>query len=192
MADRPRDLPSHQSPGSCTSLSKAHRHLLGPSWAERRSTNSRTMRILSTLTVSTRVGAATGCCCSRARANRFQENIALDYGEDYEPKEMQPSLSQCYSCGSACLDASARPPAGESSHWFLDVHDGVRRKVAYLFCWECVGLFLRQLQRPPHPGCGHLPSLSLPSCAQECQLMFCDRCRVEIGQQVRSPPQGRV
>lgn len=94
------------------------------------------------------------------------------------------SFSQCYSCGSACLDAGSRPPPDESSHWFLDVHDGAKRKVAYVFCWQCVDVFMRQLQRAPHAGCGHLPLLSLPSCDEECQLMFCGRCRVDMGRKV--------
>lgn len=100
----------------------------------------------------------------------------------------QPSLSRCYSCASPCWEGGAgRPPHGESSHWFLDVHDGVRRKVAYLFCWRCVDVLVRQLQRPPHPGCGHLPSLAMPSCVEECQRMFCAQCRTEIGSRLGAP-----
>lgn len=111
-----------------------------------------------------------------------KEDSSLEHGGDCDAKSTDSSpFSHCYSCGTACTDPAAHPPPGESSHWFLDIHDGVRRKQAFLFCWRCVDVLLRQLRQPPHPGCGHLPSLPVPSCFEECQLMFCGRCRAEIG-----------
>lgn len=109
-------------------------------------------------------------------------DMSIGHDEGHSQKSSGASSSQCYSCGSRCQDIQSRPPLDESPHWFIDVHDGVRRKVAYVFCWKCVDVFITQLQRPPHPGCGHLPLLSLPSCEEECQLMFCGRCRVDINQ----------
>lgn len=103
---------------------------------------------------------------------------------DLPRKSYSSTLSNCYSCNSVGLDAASHPPNDESSHWYIDVHDGVKRKVAYVFCWKCADLFMRQLQRAPHAGCGHLPMLSLPSCEEECQLMFCGKCRVDMGRVV--------
>lgn len=75
-------------------------------------------------------------------------------------------------------------PSGESSHWFVDIHDGVSRKVAYLFCWQCIEGVQRRL-RPSHLGCGH--PFSLPFLFVETgvigreDLMFCRGCRDLIG-----------
>lgn len=113
---------------------------------------------------------------------RETAGMFLDYGEAHPRESSTSAVSQCYSCGSNCRDTQNQTPFGESPHWFLDVHDGVKRKVAYVLCWKCVDIFVGQLQRQPHPGCGHLPFLSLPSCKAECQRMFCGRCRTDMGQ----------
>ncbi|ROV94316.1 hypothetical protein VMCG_08615 [Cytospora schulzeri] len=95
--------------------------------------------------------------------------------------------SKCFDCGLPWLDARQLSPSGESSHWFVDIHDGVSRKMAYLFCWRCVEGVQRRL-RPSHVGCGH-PSVSLPFFSAEVadqgriereDLMFCRGCRESI------------
>ncbi|PSR82797.1 hypothetical protein BD289DRAFT_454124 [Coniella lustricola] len=88
-----------------------------------------------------------------------QTSSQQDDGLDNEPLE---PFSECYSCGLPCEHPSTTTtpaPSGESQHYFIDVHDGLRRKAAYLFCWKCVAVFLSQMHRMPHPGCGHLSSL---------------------------------
>lgn len=112
---------------------------------------------------------------------------------------------QCYSCGVVCYDARSSPEGG-SSHWFVDVHNGLTRKVAYIFCASCVAVLTGRLDNP-HLGCGHLPSSSssssssseppaglprrdhghphrhVPAQQQECSMprpMFCEQCRGDI------------
>lgn len=85
-----------------------------------------------------------------------------DNGNSNDDGSQCRQFSECYSCGSPCEHPSTTttpPPLGESQHYFIDVHDGSRRKAAYLFCWKCVAVFLSQMhQRLPHPGCGHFSS----------------------------------
>lgn len=72
--------------------------------------------------------------------------------------------------------------AGERSQWFVDVHNGLKRKVAYIFCSTCVSVLMGRLDNP-HLGCGHLPSpvsLDYRQPSQECMPMFCGKCRGDI------------
>lgn len=100
------------------------------------------------------------------------------------PKAQAPAQNseQCYSCGIVCYNEGTRPrySSDESGHWFIDVHNGLRRKVAYIFCATCVSLLMGRLQNP-HLGCGHLPSPVSLNCPEECMPMFCGKCRGDIG-----------
>ncbi|KAL2291256.1 hypothetical protein FJTKL_13890 [Diaporthe vaccinii] len=99
----------------------------------------------------------------------------------FSRKETHPP-SKCFHCGLPWVHTRQLSPTGDSSHWFVDIHDGVNRKMAYLFCWKCVELVQRQM-RPRHIGCGHYfspPFLSTADKLNREDLMLCVRCRESL------------
>lgn len=110
-----------------------------------------------------------------------------DGSERHSRKDTHPP-SQCFHCGLPWLHARQLSPTGDSSHWFIDIHDGVNRKMAYLFCWRCVDLVQKQM-RPRHVGCGHYfspPFLSTADKLNREDLMLCVNCRESLRKGLKS------
>ncbi|ROV95841.1 hypothetical protein VSDG_05165 [Cytospora chrysosperma] len=81
--------------------------------------------------------------------------LSLGHGNGHRRRKDTHPPSRCFGCGLPWLDARQLSPSGESSHWFVDIHDGVSRKMAYLFCWRCVDGVQRRLRcsfSPPSSG----------------------------------------
>lgn len=73
-------------------------------------------------------------------------NSIVDLGYRLNHRKDTHPPNKCFHCGLPWSDTRQLSPEGESSHWFVDIHDGLSRKMAYLFCWKCVEAVKRRLQ----------------------------------------------